>query len=156
MPLLVRGGGGVGGGVAFLCCFLALGLDSGCLRLLPACAVPGLSGVGFCEPPCPECLAPGWGEVLLVVVVGVEEPEEEEDEPDLEPDDGFGLGVLDVEVEVEVEVVCDWVVLVVTVTAGVVAVTGGQDCETLVIGRLTGSGSELGGVPGATFWNVNV
>jgi len=47
-------------------------------------------------------------------------------------------------------------VLVVTVAAGVVAVTGGQDCETFVIGRLTGSGSELGGVPGATFWNVKV
>lgn len=43
-----------------------------------------------------------------------------------------------------------------TVTAGVVAVTGGQDCETLTIGRLTGSCSELGGVPGATFWNVKV
>jgi hypothetical protein len=44
---------------------------------------------------------------------------------------------------------------VVTVAAGVVAVAGGQDCATLVIGRLTGSGSEVGGVPGGTFWNVN-
>ena len=35
----------------------------------------------------------------------------------------------------------------VTVAAGVVAVAGGQDWETLVIGRLTGSGNELGGVP---------
>jgi hypothetical protein len=46
--------------------------------------------------------------------------------------------------------------VVVAVAAGVVAVTGGQDWETFVIGRLTGSGSELGGVPGGTFWNVNV
>jgi hypothetical protein len=70
-------------------------------------------------------------------------------------DDGFGLGVVEVEVEVEVEVVVAGVV-VVTVAAGVVAVTGGQDSETLTIGRLTGSGSELGSVPGATFWNVKV
>jgi hypothetical protein len=47
-------------------------------------------------------------------------------------------------------------VLVVTVTAGVVAVTGGQDCVTFTIGRLTGSGRELGCVPGGTFWNVKV
>ena len=47
-------------------------------------------------------------------------------------------------------------VVAVTVAAGVVAVTGGQDCDTLMIGRLTGSGSELGSVPGATFWNVKV
>jgi hypothetical protein len=83
------------------------------------------------------------GEELLVEVV----------EPD--PDDGLGFGVVEVEVEVEVEVVCGCVV-VVTVTAGVVALTGGQDCVTLTIGRATGSGSELGGVPGATFWNVKV
>src|SRR5947209_503080 len=37
-----------------------------------------------------------------------------------------------------------------------VGAAGGQDQETLVIGRLTGSGSELAEVPGATFWNVNV
>ena len=64
----------------------------------------------------------------------------------------FGFGV--VEAEVEVEVVCGWV-LVVTVAAGVVAVTGGHDWATLVIGRLTGSGSDVGGVPSGTFWNVN-
>ena len=89
----------------------------------------------------------------MVVVVGVEEVVDDD------PDEGFGfgLGVVEVEVEVEVEagVVCSWV-LVVTVTAGVVALTGGQDCETLTIGSATGSGSELGGVPGATFWNVKV
>jgi len=77
------------------------------------------------------------------------------DEPEPDPDDGLGLGVVEVEVEVEVEVVCGCVV-VVTVTAGVVAVTGGHDCETLMIGSATGSGSELGSVPGATFWNVKV
>jgi hypothetical protein len=84
---------------------------------------------------------------VLVVVVGVEEF----------PCDGLGLGlgVVEVEVEVEVEVVGAGVVAV-TVAAGVVAVTGGQDCDTLTIGRFTGSGSELGGVPGATFWKVNV
>ena len=72
---------------------------------------------------------------------------------------GFGLGldgaaVVEVEVEAEVEVVCGCV-LVVTVAAGVVAVTGGHDCATFVIGRLTGSGSDVGGVPGGTFWKVN-
>jgi hypothetical protein len=77
------------------------------------------------------------------------------DEPDPDPDDGLGLGVVEVEVEVEVEVVGAGVVAV-TVAAGVVAVTGGQDCETLIIGSATGSGSELGSVPGATFWNVKV
>jgi hypothetical protein len=46
-------------------------------------------------------------------------------------------------------------VLVVTVAAGVVAVTGGQDVETLVIGRFTGRGSDVAGVPTGTFWNVN-
>jgi hypothetical protein len=70
---------------------------------------------------------------------------------------GFGLcaGVVEVvlEVEVEVEVGC---VLVVTVAAGVVALTGGHDCETLVIALFGGSGSELGGVPGAMFWKTRV
>jgi hypothetical protein len=91
-------------------------------------------------------LEPDLGEDLpLVVEVVVLE------DPDRDPDDGFGLDV----VEVEVEVVCGCVV-VVTVRAGVVALTGGHDWVTLTIGRLTGSGSELGGVPGATFWNVKV
>jgi hypothetical protein len=76
---------------------------------------------------------------------------------DEEPFDGLGLRVVEVEVVVEVvdEVDCAGVVAV-TVAAGVVAVTGGHDWETLVIGRLTGSGNELGGVPGGTFWNVKV
>src|SRR5919109_1202299 len=72
-PLLVRGGGGVGG-LAFLCCFLAFGLDTGCLRLPPASPVPGLSVVGFWEPPFPECLDVDFDEPLLMVVVGVGEP----------------------------------------------------------------------------------
>jgi len=59
---------------------------------------------------------------------------------------GVGLAVVDV--DVEDEVVAGVVV--------VVAVPGGHDCETLVIGRFTGSGNELGGVPGGTFWKVNV
>jgi hypothetical protein len=46
-------------------------------------------------------------------------------------------------------------VLVVTVSAGVVAETGGHVCETLMIGSWTGSGSEFGFVPCATFWKVN-
>lgn len=45
--------------------------------------------------------------------------------------------------------------MVVTVTAGVVAETGGHDCVTLTIGSWTGRGSEFGFVPGATFVNVN-
>lgn len=59
-----------------------------------------------------------------------------------------------VEVELEVEVVCGCV-LVVLVVPGVVPVAGGHDWATLAIGRLTGSGSEVGGVPGGTFWKVN-
>lgn len=90
--------------------------------------------------------------VFVLDVVGVVEVEEELVV-------GFGLGfdgagVVEVGVEVEVEVVCGCV-LVVTVAAGVVAVTGGQDCATFVIGRFTGSGSDVGGVPGGTFWKVN-
>jgi len=72
---------------------------------------------------------------------------------------GFDFFVVDVEVlvevEVEVEVVGGGWTVVVTVTAGVVAVTGGHVWETLTIGSWTGSGSVLGSVPGATFWNVN-
>jgi hypothetical protein len=74
---------------------------------------------------------------------------------DEDPCDGLGFGVVEVEVEVEVDVVGAGVVAV-TVAAGVVAVAGGHDCATLVIGRFTGSGSEDGGVPGGTFWKVNV
>ncbi|HTT27703.1 MAG TPA: hypothetical protein VMG37_04785 [Solirubrobacteraceae bacterium] len=99
----------------------------------------------------------GFVVVVLVLVVG----DFEVDVDVVEEEDvvGFGLGfddagVVEVEGEVEVEVVCGCV-LVVTVAAGVVAVTGGQDCATFVIGRFTGSGSDDGGVPGATFWNVN-
>ena len=95
--------------------------------------------------------------VVLVVVVG--DVEVDVDFVEEEEEVGFGLGfdgagVVEVEVEVEVEVVCGCV-LVVTVAAGVVAVTGGQDCATFVIGRFTGSGSDAGGVPGGTFWKVN-
>jgi len=43
----------------------------------------------------------------------------------------------------------------VTVTAGVVAVTGGHVWLTVMIGSWTGRGSVFGFVPGATFWNVN-
>lgn len=97
----------------------------------------------------------GFVVVVLVAVVGDVEVEVVGEEEVV----GFGLGfdgagVVEVEVEVEVEVVCGCV-LVVTVAAGVVAVTGGQDCATFVIGRFTGSGSDVGGVPGAMFWNVN-
>jgi hypothetical protein len=147
-PLGVLGGGGVGG-FFDLAGFFLLGFDCGCLTFLPACPVPGLSGVGFC--PFPDPFGVDVGDVFLVVVVGLLVVEE--------PWAGFGLGVVDpgcvVEGEVDVEVVCAGVV-VVTVAAGVVAVAGGHDCETLVIGRFTGSGSELGGVPGGTFWKVKV
>jgi hypothetical protein len=87
-----------------------------------------------------------------VVVVGVVD-DEAEDRVRL----GLCAGVVEVvvEVEVEVEVVSGWVP-VVTVTAGVVAVTGGHDCTTLVIALLGGSGSELGGVPGGMFWKTRV
>jgi hypothetical protein len=112
------------------------------LRLLPACEEEGLSAVGFCPFPWPELV--GFGALWLVVVVGVEELFV-----------GLGFGVVEEEVEVVVEVVCGCGVVAVTVAAGVVAVTGGHNCETLVIGRLTGSGSELGGVPGGTSWKVN-
>jgi hypothetical protein len=48
------------------------------------------------------------------------------------------------------------VLLAVTVAAGVVALAGGQDHEVLRIPRFTGRGSELTGVPAATFWNVTL
>ena len=90
--------------------------------------------------------------MVVAEVVELDDPD-----PDPDPDDGLGLDVVEVDVEVEVEVeVVGAGGVVVTVAAGVVALTGGQDQETLVIGRLTGSGSELGGVFGATFWNVKV
>jgi hypothetical protein len=114
------------------------------LKLLPACEEEGLSAVGFCPFPCPEPVGAGFGALWLVVVVGVGEVFV-----------GLGFGVVEADAEVVVEVVCGGGVVVVTVAAGVVAVTGGHDCETLVIGRLTGSGSELGGVPGGTSWKVN-
>jgi hypothetical protein len=152
-PLGVRGGGGVGG-VFALFGFLPFLGAAGWLTLLPAWAVPGLSVVGFCPLPGPELLIVVVGVVGCLVV--------------LVPDvlcDGFGLPVVEVEVEVEVGVelgvdvdveVVGAGVVVVTVAAGVVAVAGGHDSDTLVIGRFTGSGSELGGVPGATFWKVKV
>jgi hypothetical protein len=46
-------------------------------------------------------------------------------------------------------------VLVVAVTVGGPAVTGGHDWATLMIGSWTGSGSVAGSVPSGTFWNVN-
>jgi hypothetical protein len=141
MPLGVTGGGGAG--VDFLC-GLAFFLGApGCLRLLPALPRPSRPEAS----PLPEPLVVVE---LWVVVVGVVEVVEVVEELC----DGFGLGVVDVEVEVEVEVVGGGCV-VVTVTAGVVVVVDGHDWATLVIGRLTGSGSDVGGVPGATFWNVN-
>jgi hypothetical protein len=42
---LVTGGGGVGA-LGFLCGFFFFFGAAGCVRLLPACAVPGLSVVG--------------------------------------------------------------------------------------------------------------
>jgi hypothetical protein len=156
MPLLVRGGGGVGG-AAFLCFFLAFFLAAGCWRLLPACAVPGFSRVGFCPLRCPEAFEVGLDEVLLVVVVGVEEPADEDEDLDPEPEDDFGLGevAVDVDVEVAVEVVGGGAVAV-TVAAGVVAVVVGHDH----VGPLTicapGGSSEDTDVPAATFWNVSV
>jgi hypothetical protein len=154
-PLLVVGGGGVGGFDALG--FLALGFfglgwgaEELWFRLLPAFEVPEFNFVGF------WLLVGLFGAGLLdgwcVVLVWVELVDER---------GGLGLwvGVLDVEVELEVEVEVEVVVcgcVVVTVAAGVVAVTGGHDSDTLVICRPAGTGSELGGVPGATFWNVNV
>ena len=98
-------------------------------------------------------LLPGEVEVVVVGVVV----------PDVvvvaEPCFGFGLGFGVVEVEVEVEVEVDVVgvgVVAVTVAAGVVAVTGGQDWETFVIAAPAGIGSAVGGVPGAMFWNTSV
>ena len=96
-PLLVTGGGGVGA-LAFLCFFLTVGFFAvGCVRLLPACAVPGARRVGFWLLRWPDPLEPGFGELLLVVVVS-------DEAEDREPDDDFGLLVVEVDVEVEVEV----------------------------------------------------
>lgn len=85
------------------------------------------------------------------MVVELDEPEDREDP---EPDD-LGFAVVEVDVEVEVEVVGAGAVAV-TVAAGVVAVTCGHDHATLTIDSAGGTGSELTGVPWATFWNVNV
>jgi hypothetical protein len=148
-PLLVLGGGGVGGffvlcGLAFGFFFgLGWGAEEAFLRLLPAFEVPEFSLTGLW--PGLELLDEGLLGDCWVVVVCVELVERV----------GLGLCVGELDGLVEVEVVVGGCV-VVTVAAGVVAVTGGQDCATLVIGRLTGRGSELGGVLGATFWNVNV
>src|ERR1700733_172411 len=142
-PLLVTAGGGAGGVLAFFDFDLLLGAP-GCLRLLPASPAPMLSSPELWLLPLPEPLVVGvetW-----TVVVGVLEA----------PFDGLGLGVVEAEVEVDVEVeVVGAGVVVVTVAAGVVAVTGGHDWATFVIGRLTGSGSDVGSVPGGTFRNVN-
>lgn len=145
-PLGVTGGGGFGADL----CGLVFDLGApGRLRLLPAVprpASPDASPFPFPLPlplPLPPVVVGVW-----VVVVGVVELVDEGDEPC----DGFALGVVDVEVEVEVVV---GVVVVVTVAAGVVAVSGGHDWTTLVIGRFTGSGSDVGAVPGATFWKTN-
>ena len=116
------------------------------MTFAPACAVPGLSGVGFCElawPCCPEVFV--LEEPLGLVVV------------DAVPV-GFGLGLVDVgvvEVEVEVEVVVAGWALVVTVAAGVVAVTCGHEKTTLVIGSWRGGAATRRAVPAGTFWSVN-
>ena len=141
-PLGVTGGGGVAGLVAFFDFFFAGFFPFSTFPDPSDSALPGPAGGVAVEV---VRVVVGVFEVLVVGfdVVGVVEL----------PVGfcfGFGCGV----VEVEVEVVCGWV-LVVTVAAGVVAVTGGHDCTTLVIGRLTGRGRDVGGVPGATFSNVN-
>jgi hypothetical protein len=144
-PLLVVVGG-LGDFLGFLALGLGLGfgLEAGGLRFFPACAVPGLSRLGLCPFRRPEV---GGVEGVCVVVVGVV------DEVECVCFVGLCAGV--VEVVLEVEVVCDCVP-VVTVTAGVVVVTGGHDCVTLVIALPVGSGSELGGVPAATFSKTRV
>lgn len=78
-----------------------------------------------------------------MVVVGVVEVDVVEDGP------GGGVGLAVVDVAVEVEVVGAGVMVV------VVGVAEGHDCQTWVIGRFTGSGSERGRVPGGTLWKVN-
>jgi hypothetical protein len=151
-PLGVTGGGGVG--VVFLFDFdffdwLRPAAD--CLRLTPACAVPGFSDVVFW--PWAEPFVGLAGFDLTVVVGVVEEPCDGLCVEDLEGEEEVE-GEVEVEVDVVLELVVDgWVV--VTVAAGVVAVTGGHDCATFTIGRFTGSGSDVGGVPGGTFWKVN-
>jgi hypothetical protein len=145
-PLGVTGGGGFGADL----CGLVFDLGApGCLRLLPAVPRPASPDASpFPLPlPLPPVVVVFWVVVVGVVVVEFLDVVDE-------PCDGFGWGVVAVEVEVEVELVVG-VVEVVTVTAGVVAVIGGHDWLTLVIGRVTGSGSDVGSVPGGTFWNVN-
>jgi hypothetical protein len=139
-PLGVTGGGG-DGAVAFFGLLLGLGLLDFSTLLDPS-----------------DSAFPGTSVGVLVVELEVEVVDGAVDVvEDVEVLVGFGWdveGAVEVGVEVEVEVVCGCV-LVVTVAAGVVVVTGGQDVETLVIGRLTGRGSDVAGVPGATFWKVN-
>jgi hypothetical protein len=112
-----------------------------------------LSCVGFWVP------EPCFGDVFCGVVAEVDDVEDAGPEPEPEPEPFFGFGVVEVEVEAEVgagvEVVCAGVVAV-TVAAGVVAVTCGHDHATLVTDTPGGSGSELTGVPCATFWKVKV
>lgn len=161
-PPLVAGGGGAVGvdfffglGLAF---DLGLGfaVDPGLFTLVPVFPELGLRDPGLCVLPDPLDVEGLWTVVvgvvleevgldLVVVVVGVVREVDLVVEVEVE---------VVVEVELEVEVVCGCV-LVVTVVPGVVAVPGGHDWATLMIGRLTGSGSEVGGVPGGTFWKVN-
>jgi hypothetical protein len=139
-PLGVTGGGGVAALVFFLAVFFFL-------AFLPFSTFPE---------PSDRALPGDWVEVVVVEVVVVFDVDLVELVVGFGFEFVFGLVELEgeVEVEVEVEVVCGWV-LVVTVTAGVVAVTGGQDQTTFVIGSVTGSGSDVGGVFAGMFWNVN-
>jgi hypothetical protein len=152
-PLLVTGGGGVGGLARFFLFFFfffcfGLGFGAaGWVTFLPASEVPGLSFVGLCPLPWPATVVEVW-----MVVVGVELLDVDEEEPG---EVFFGLGFEVVEVVV-LEGGVEVGAVAVTVSAGVVAVAGGQDWETLVIAAPGGSGSELGGVPGATFWKMSV
>ncbi|MBV9943596.1 MAG: hypothetical protein JO262_15830 [Solirubrobacterales bacterium] len=125
---------GLFGWFGFFGCFGFAGL--GCLTLLAPCELPWFVWEGFCPLPFPELFLAGCGAFDSIVVVGV---------VDDAPWDGFGLAGVDVELEV-----------VVVVVVVVVLVPGGHDCTTLVMGRFTGSGNELAGVPGGTFWKVKV
>ena len=136
-PLGVTGGGGVAGLVDFFDFFFAGFFPfSTFFPEVSDRALPGAAGVVL--------VVDVVGEVLEVLVPGFDV---------VEVFVGFDVGFCAGVVEVEVDVVCGWVV--VTVAAGVVTVTGGHDHATLVIGSVTGSGSDVGAVPVGTFWNVN-